>query len=203
MFFDLNVCGDGGNEQPRREALAMALQLGYTGVAIPHIVKAVMHESDRCKLRPIKPDVLLAALPGVCESTKFHRRLLGVSNKIPFRQYSRISVVVVDQVQAAALNPSNPVLQSYDVVAVQPMSQQSFAQACTTMEKLSFRIKSSALTDAAIETLVTMTRGRNIILSSGARNACEIRGPNDAANLATLFGLTMEQARAAISKNCK
>ncbi|EFJ05249.1 hypothetical protein SELMODRAFT_7269, partial [Selaginella moellendorffii] len=96
-------------------------------------------------------------------------------------------------------------------------------------QKLSFRIKSSALTDAAIErgvffeivyapalddpnarkelfintqTLVTMTRGRNIILSSGARNACEIRGPNDAANLATLFGLTMEQARAAISKNC-
>lgn len=51
--------------------------------------------------------------------------------------------------------------------------------------------------------LQTLTRGRGIILSSGARQAMEVRGPNDVANLATLFGLSLEVAKAAVSKNCE
>ena len=43
------------------------------------------------------------------------------------------------------------------------------------------------------------TRGRGIVLSSGARSYMELRGPLDVANLATLFGLTQEQALAALT----
>ena len=47
------------------------------------------------------------------------------------------------------------------------------------------------------------TRGRNIILSSAAPSANELRGPYDVANLSFLLGLSMEKAKAAISKNCR
>lgn len=40
------------------------------------------------------------------------------------------------------------------------------------------------------------TRGKGVILSSGARQAFELRGPYDVANLGTLFGLTQINAKA-------
>ncbi|EFN50831.1 hypothetical protein CHLNCDRAFT_14345, partial [Chlorella variabilis] len=43
------------------------------------------------------------------------------------------------------------------------------------------------------------TRGRGIVVSSGARSYTELRGPLDVANLATLFGLTQQQALAAVT----
>ncbi|EFJ05248.1 glycosyltransferase-like protein, partial [Selaginella moellendorffii] len=85
-------------------------QLGYTGVEIPHIVKAVMREECR-----------LAALPE--SPTRSHSGSTRESES-----WSWIKC------ELAALNPSNPVIQFYDMVAVQPMNQQAFAQACTTME---------------------------------------------------------------------
>ena len=43
--------------------------------------------------------------------------------------------------------------------------------------------------------LARATRGKNIIVSSGARSAFELRSPHDAMNLCTLFGLTMQSAK--------
>ena len=43
------------------------------------------------------------------------------------------------------------------------------------------------------------TRGRGIVVSSGARSYMELRGPLDVVNLATLFGLTQQQALAAVT----
>lgn len=47
--------------------------------------------------------------------------------------------------------------------------------------------------------LARETRGRGLVVSSGARSYMELRGPQDAANLATLFGLTPQQALAAVT----
>ena len=44
------------------------------------------------------------------------------------------------------------------------------------------------------------TRGRGIILSSGAQQAYELRGPYDVANLGTLFGLTETSAKVSLLK---
>ena len=41
-----------------------------------------------------------------------------------------------------------------------------------------------------------------IVISGGSRQAMELRGPYDAANLATLFGMKDEHARAAMSSRC-
>ena len=52
-------------------------------------------------------------------------------------------------------------------------------------------------TDAAHAAL-----GPGIIISGGSRQAMELRGPYDAANLCTLFGMKDEHARAAMSSRC-
>ncbi|XP_037421357.1 uncharacterized protein LOC119286114 isoform X1 [Triticum dicoccoides] len=52
--------------------------------------------------------------------------------------------------------------------------------------------------------LVDWTKGKNLIISSAAHNANEIRGPYDVINLcAFLLGLSMERAKAAMSVNCR
>ncbi|KAI5079925.1 hypothetical protein GOP47_0005404 [Adiantum capillus-veneris] len=133
----------------------------------------------------------------------------------------------------------NPVLRSYDMVAIQPTSQKVFDQACTHLEvdlitldflhRLPIRLKPSSV-QAALErgvffevsysgafqdvrarrelfanaqTLQGLTRGKNIILTSGAGNSMDLRGPNDVANMATLFGLSREAAKHSVSKNCE
>jgi len=44
---------------------------------------------------------------------------------------------------------------------------------------------------------------KNLIFSSAAPSVNELRGPYDVANFLSLLGLSMERAKAAISKNCR
>ena len=46
--------------------------------------------------------------------------------------------------------------------------------------------------------LTRATRGKGIIISSGARSAFELRGPYDVINMATLFGLSEQDAKVVI-----
>jgi ribonuclease P/MRP protein subunit RPP1 len=51
------------------------------------------------------------------------------------------------------------------------------------------------------QALCRETRGRNVIVSSGARTAMELRGPLDVINLATFLGMTQQQAVNALTTN--
>eukprot|EP00794_Sanderia_malayensis_P000510 gene510-1157_t len=51
--------------------------------------------------------------------------------------------------------------------------------------------------------LVTRSRGRGFILSSGAENFMEIRGLCDVINLGLLFGLREQNSKEAITRNCR
>ncbi|KAI8827043.1 RNase P subunit p30-domain-containing protein [Fimicolochytrium jonesii] len=51
--------------------------------------------------------------------------------------------------------------------------------------------------------LVQATKGKNILITSEAQKAMEIRGPYDVINLATIFGMTREQAKNALDANCR
>ncbi|XP_008783772.2 protein GAMETOPHYTE DEFECTIVE 1 [Phoenix dactylifera] len=63
-------------------------------------------------------------------------------------------------------------------------------------------VRRQMLSDAKL--LVDWTRGKNLIISSAASTVNEIRGPYDVANLsAFLLGLSIERAKATISKNCR
>mmetsp|Transcript_9338 Transcript_9338/g.17914 ORF Transcript_9338/g.17914 Transcript_9338/m.17914 type:complete len:247 (+) Transcript_9338:4041-4781(+) len=52
-------------------------------------------------------------------------------------------------------------------------------------------------------TLVHATKGRNIILTSGARDLFEQRAPYDVINIGQMLGLSSDQAHAAITRNPK
>ncbi|CAM0874278.1 unnamed protein product [Alopecurus aequalis] len=57
---------------------------------------------------------------------------------------------------------------------------------------------------AEAKLLVDWTKGKNLIISSAAHNANEIRGPYDVINLcAYLLGLSIQRAKAAMSVNCR
>ncbi|KAL3687633.1 hypothetical protein R1sor_013942 [Riccia sorocarpa] len=239
MFYDLNMQVDGVGDLARRELLAMAVQLGYSGIAANHVVTGHLGETDRCRIRPLELQTILSAAPGVAESAKFHRKLLGVPPGQPFRQFSRITLHIDNQNQANAVNSANPVLKSYDLVAVRPANQKMFNLACSQLEvdmisldftqRLPIRLKPQ-LVKAAVERgiyfeicygralldpkarrelfinskhLQEGARGRNIIVCSGARRPMEMRGPNDVANMATLFGFSQEQAKNSVSRTCK
>lgn len=51
--------------------------------------------------------------------------------------------------------------------------------------------------------LIRVTHGKNVVLSSGALNAMEVRSPSDASNLLTLFGVGQSVARATVTENVR
>ncbi|KAK4351493.1 hypothetical protein RND71_030806 [Anisodus tanguticus] len=223
----------------RLKLIIKAMGLGYTGIAYNRTFKGVMSESDRCCIPLFPLSSVLKLYPSLSSTVEFHRKLLNVPVSSPFRQYTRLTVVVDSSSQASALNSGNPILKSYDIVAVRPLNQNAFEQACQVSEvdiiaidfsdKLPFRLKpsmvkaaiqrgvyfeitySSLISDAQMrrqiisnaKLLVDWTRGKNLLFSSAAPSVTELRGPYDIANLASLLGLQLERAKAALSKNCR
>ncbi|GFP94867.1 ribonuclease p protein subunit p30 [Phtheirospermum japonicum] len=159
-FFDLNIpyhesdrhATDKPSLKRRRLKLALkAMELGYTGVAYNRTLKGVMSESDRSSTPFFPLSKLTPSSSSFFAAVKFHRELLNVAVSSPFRQYTRLTVIVDTSSQASALNAGNPVIKSYDIVAIRPMNQNAFDQACQTAEvdmiaidfsdKLAFRLK--------------------------------------------------------------
>ncbi|XP_019177639.1 PREDICTED: uncharacterized protein LOC109172840 isoform X4 [Ipomoea nil] len=247
-YFDLNVpyfesdrhvANKNTAKAMRLKLIIKAMELGYTGVAYNRTIKGVMSESDRCSIPLFPLSSILKLAPSISSAVKLHRELLSVPVSAPFRQYTRLTVMVDSPAQASVLNFGNPVLKSYDIVAVKPLNQNAFDHACRTSEvdiitidfseKLLFRLKqpmvkaaiqrgvyfeitySSLLIDAQArrqmisnaKLLVDWSRGKNIILTSDAPSVTEFRGPYDVVNLVSLLGLSLEHAKAALSKNCR
>ncbi|KAL3625926.1 hypothetical protein CASFOL_030455 [Castilleja foliolosa] len=159
-FFDLNIpynesdrhATDKPSLKRRRLKLVLkAMELGYTGVAYNRTLKGVMSESDRCTTPFFPLSKLIPSSSSFFAAVKFHRELLNVAVSSPFRQFTRLTVIVDSSSQALALNAGNPVIKSYDIVATRPMNQNAFDQACHTAEvdmiaidfsdKLPFRLK--------------------------------------------------------------
>ncbi|XP_045806215.1 protein GAMETOPHYTE DEFECTIVE 1-like [Trifolium pratense] len=246
-FFDLNIpypetttkSEKSTIENNRIKLAVKAMELGYTGIAYNRTMKGIMSDNNRCSISPLSLSSLLNVVPFLSSSAKLHRELLGVPSSTPFRQYTRLTVCVENHLQANALNAGNPILKTYDLVAVKPLNQTVFDIACERMAvdiisidfsaKLPFRLK-QAMVKMAIQRgvvfevsysglianvqlrrqlisnaklLIDWTRGRDIVFSSAAPSVNELRGPCDVSNLLLLFGLSKEEAKAAISKNCR
>ncbi|KAL2979555.1 hypothetical protein AAZX31_13G178800 [Glycine max] len=157
-YFDLNIPypdpspANKPTEQGNRTRLAVkAMEFGYTGIAYNRTIKGVMSDHHRCSISPLTLSSLLNVLPSLSLSANLHRLLLHVPLSTPFRQYTRLTVCVDSASQAQALNSGNPILKTYDLVAVKPLNQIAFDLACERMEvdiisidfsaKLPFRLK--------------------------------------------------------------
>ncbi|CAN1145838.1 Protein GAMETOPHYTE DEFECTIVE 1 [Linum perenne] len=161
-FFDLNIPYEASqsSKATRMKLVIKAMEFGYSGVAYNRTMKGVMSEHDRCSIPFLSFSSLLNVVPSLASSVTFHRELLGVPRNTPFRQYTRLTICVDSTAQAQVLNSGNPILKSYDVVAVKPANQIVFDHACLKSEvdiiaidfseKLPFRLKMS-MVKAAVE----------------------------------------------------
>jgi ribonuclease P/MRP protein subunit RPP1 len=198
----------------------------------------------RCKIRKLNVEELLAATRG--PPPPHHPESGGDSNDIitntqvhssKLVQLNRLNIPIEDTNVAQEAMNSAAVLNSYDILAVQPQSERAFAFACNSLDvdiisldlskRLSYRFRPDLIKSALqrgvhfeilyapllrepgsrrqmfanAQSLARETRGRGIIISSGARTAIELRGPYDIVNLATFLGLSEAQAYAGVGKN--
>lgn len=145
-FFDLNIpypestrATKSTVESTRTKLAVKAMELGYTGIAYNRTIKGVMSDQHRCSITTLSLSSLLNILPVLTSSAKLHRDLLGIPSSTPFRQYTRLTVCVDNPSQAQSLNAGNPILKTYDLVAVKPSNQVAFDLACERMEVDSFK----------------------------------------------------------------
>ncbi|XP_056173897.1 uncharacterized protein LOC115688512 isoform X2 [Syzygium oleosum] len=242
-FFDLNIPYDASSslsDKANRVRIATkVMELGYDGIAYNRSMRGVMSDRDHCSIPLLSLSTLLKAAPSLSSSVSLHRGLLGLPLASTFRQYTRLTVFAETVSQAQVLNSANPVLKSYNLVAVRPLNQATFDHACEKSEvdiiaidfseKLPFRLKlpmvktaverglyfeisySSLISDpqmrrqviSTAKLMVDWTRGKNLIITSAASSVNDIRGPYDVANVSSLLGISMEQGKASISKNCR
>ncbi|KAL8129869.1 hypothetical protein V2J09_019024 [Rumex salicifolius] len=166
QYFDLNIpyledpqsgkttpSERAARKKTRLKLVVKAVELGYSGVAYNRSINGAMSEFDRCSASLFPLSNLLALSPSLSSSASFHRRLLSGphASRSPFRQYTRITVSVDNPSQSSSLNSGNPILKTYDLVAVRPMNQVAFDQACQFSEvdliaidlsdKMPFRLK--------------------------------------------------------------
>ncbi|CAH8296574.1 unnamed protein product [Eruca vesicaria subsp. sativa] len=143
-FFDLNIpytfpSSSSGKEvtvvnKLRVKLATKAMELGYIGIAHNNSIGNVLSEKDTCTIPLLTLQSLIKASPRLSSSVAFHRDLLRVPRSTPFRQYTRVTVKLESKAQCMSLNSANPILKSYDIVAVRPMNQYAFDHACTEAE---------------------------------------------------------------------
>ncbi|KAK9918607.1 hypothetical protein WJX75_005327 [Coccomyxa subellipsoidea] len=137
MFYDLCLQGDDVDAFLQRDRVAMAVRLGFDCVATSHAVNDRLVDRDRCTQQPIEAATLAAVGPGVAEALRSQQGLIRNGGAAPrqLAQLSRLTVALEEAAAAAQLlGASNPITASYDLLAVQPLSERVFQQACTALD---------------------------------------------------------------------
>ncbi|KAM9232643.1 ribonuclease P protein subunit p30 isoform 3-T3 [Leptosomus discolor] len=184
-FADLNL-PQGPDKKPLQSLLEAAAHLGYSVVALNHVIDFKEKKQEIAK--PISPSELFPSLPIV----------QGTSKRI--KVLTRLTLVVSDPSHCNLLRSTSANIRLYDIIAVFPKTEKLFHIACTTLdvdlvcinvtEKLPFYFRRPPV-------------NMNIVISSAAERPLELRGPYDVANLGLLFGLSESEAKAAVSTNCR
>lgn len=210
-YHDLNVA-----HPASIETLKMLADLGYGTVAI-NVHYLGKYSSTSAIPNPIDSAALEAAVPGL-------------------KVLSRLTLTLEDK--AANYNLAT-ISKEFDILAIQPTSEQTLQYACSQMDidiisldmanRLPFYLKFNMIGSAvsrhvaleinyaaAIEdsssrrylfsnasNLVRASRGRGLLISSGARQSYSVRGPHDVANLATFWGLPTNRASEAVGENAR
>ncbi|XP_033119498.1 ribonuclease P protein subunit p30-like isoform X1 [Anneissia japonica] len=220
-FHDFNISFTKDKKQLQK-LIANAANAGYEIVAVNHVV------ADKRSLQNAPAPVELEDAD-IANLKAQGKRL---------QQLSRITLVLKD-INTFPRMSNNTMIQSYDLLAVQPTTEKLFLLACTQLEvdiisidfsqRLTFFMKyhpvraaldrgihfeinyAPAIRDtytrrniiSNAHALATVSKGKNIIISSQADRIMELRSPYDVANLGLLFGLSENQSKDAVSRNCR
>mmetsp|Transcript_6405 Transcript_6405/g.10480 ORF Transcript_6405/g.10480 Transcript_6405/m.10480 type:complete len:288 (+) Transcript_6405:40-903(+) len=224
MFLDLNVSYSKDSVVNRR-LVSTLMRLGFDGCAFSQEFVGKLTPQQTCKIQPVN-----------VSGTDVPRLFASPLNlQAPFRQLTRVTVVIEDTNQLNLLSARQGAHNTYDIVAVRPTSEKAFSACCGSQDvdiisldlstRLPWNIRvphlsqiaergifleiciSPAIRDVSARrqvisnalNLMRLARGRRILLSSGAAEAMELRGPYDIINLGNLIGLPHEKAKSALS----
>ncbi len=109
--FDLNVVWDVETKDQLPQTLLALQNLGYKSVALNHIVETRLPKA-KCPFTKID-------FPGRHPS---------------FTQYSRLTIIMDNPQNNLGINPSNEIIRSYDLIAIQPENEKMFQVACTSLD---------------------------------------------------------------------
>ncbi|VDI26688.1 ribonuclease P/MRP protein subunit RPP1 [Mytilus galloprovincialis] len=230
-FMDFNV--QISEKQHLAKTLAMAAKLGYSVAAVNHcapsidsIVKKKKKDKDYHAI-PLPETLKVDAetLKNIMAGTKKFRQLSRFSTIM--EDVAQLQKLNTPEIQAFDLVAVQPLTEKIFHVAVSSLKIDIITVDVT--QKLPYPIKrplinvalergiyfeiqySPAIRDstsrkymiANAQTLIRVCKGKNVIISSGCLKAMDLRGPHDVANLGLLFGMSQEQAKAAITTNCQ
>ena len=208
--YDLSVSTDGGTAPA---VLRVLEKFGYSAACLERNVAGRLTKGDACGLAlPLRStsEMRIEQLSRVTLAMELAGDAAELSlTSVAARSYDVVAVrPMSERVFALACEQMECDLISIDAAAVLPFAlRQGLVEAAVKRGMYFEIVYSPALRDAtarrhlisnALE-LVRATRGRNIVLSSGAADPMDIRGPHDVANLAMLFGLNEAAARSAVS----
>ncbi|XP_052135787.1 uncharacterized protein LOC127754334 isoform X2 [Oryza glaberrima] len=228
-FFDLSILPDDSKSTTTNTSIvARALDLGYSAVALDHPHRGLLADSHA----PIASSLLLP--PSASLHHRRHPFLqytrITLSLDSAAACTSALAPSAARLLRTYDIVAARPLTQA----AFDHLCQATFDHldivSIDFSHKLPFRLKlpmlklalqrglhleiaySPLIADAAsrrqavaeAKLLVEWTKGKNLIISSAAHTASEIRGPYDAINLSSyLLGLSTQRAKAALSGNCR
>ncbi|XP_018418355.1 PREDICTED: ribonuclease P protein subunit p30 [Nanorana parkeri] len=223
-FVDLNImnCSDVKRLQ---SVIEMAAHLGYSAVAINHVAE---FEKKKMEIgKPLCPADLFPSPPtvqGRRRPIKILTRLTIIASDPSHYNSLRSTSTLTRPYDIVAVYPKTEKLFhaactsiDVDVICINVTEKSPFffrsPPISAAIERGIFfeliytpAIKDSTLRRYTISNalnLMQTSKGKNIIVSSGAERPLDLRGPYDVATLGLLFGLSEGPAKAALSINCR
>ncbi|KAF9902184.1 hypothetical protein EC991_005197 [Linnemannia zychae] len=223
MFYDLNIpvtpsSGSTPSAQDQletRKRVELLVHLGYQAVAYNNEISGKMPQNH------VSP-VTKLALPGV--NLKQYSRLTLVVDDISQNYGLNTNNPSIAAYDILAVNPTNEKLFQaacgtfeVDIISLDMSARLPFYLKHSTVglaveRGIYFELcYGAAIRDATArrnlisnaQSLIRVTRGKNIILSSQAMRAMELRGPYDIVNFGTLLGLNQAVAKDCLSSHCR
>lgn len=220
----------GPKPQGLRSRVRSALKLGYETIALNTVVSNFPEKASKKGKTPeleIPPPLELNFLTD--DDRALGGRPFRILNRITLvvqdtMQLHRLTSPAVRQYDIIAVQPNAEKLMqalsntydvdviSFDVAETLPMFIRKPQIKLMMNHGIFFEVNySPAIRDASVrrstisfaKMLIEQCRGKNLILSSAAENALELRGAYDVANLGVLFGLNGAQAKDAVSSNIR
>ncbi|BAT16106.1 Os12g0175900 [Oryza sativa Japonica Group] len=228
-FFDLSILPDDSKSTTTNTSVvARALDLGYSAVALDHPHRGLLTDShapiaSSLRVSPsaslhrrrhpflqytritLSLDSAAACASALAPSAARLLRTYDIVAARPLTQaafdhlcqatFDHLNIVSIDFSHKLSFRLKLPMLK----LALQKGLHLEIAYSPLIADAASRR---QAIAEAKL--LVEWTKGKNLIISSAAHTASEIRGPYDAINLSSyLLGLSTQRAKAALSVNCR
>ncbi|XP_066521492.1 ribonuclease P protein subunit p30 isoform X1 [Hoplias malabaricus] len=220
VFMDLNIIA-ASDKAKLQSTVETAAHLGYSTVAINYVVEGQEKKQHIPKPQPVAE--LFERFPivqGKSRPIKVLNRLTVVATDTShFRasnDYKNFDIVAVLPTTEKLFHAAC-MTYDVDIICIAATEKQPFhckrSPINGAIERgVFFEISyTAAIRDSTMKkytianaiNLMSVCKGKNVIVSSAAEAPLELRGPYDIANLGLVFGLSEGDAKAAVSTNCR